>query len=116
MNLWQGIAISAATIGGSLLSCLYAFQEKLIYHPAIPTRNYENKPDDFGMDYVDVDIQTEDRVHIHAWLIKQQEPKDAATLIYFHGNAGNISHRYVPSHQTLALQSHIADDPFLYRT
>lgn len=80
---------------GTFLAALYAFQEKIIYHPGVPTREYERKPSDFNMEYVDADILTEDRVKIHGWLIKQPEPKQAATFLYFHGNAGNIGHRYV---------------------
>lgn len=93
MNLLQGVLVTGGALAGTFLAALYAFQEKILYHPNIPTRQYEKDPTDFGLDYDDVDILTEDRVRIHAWLIKQSNPKDAATFLYFHGNAGNLSHR-----------------------
>ncbi|CAN8072674.1 unnamed protein product [Agarophyton chilense] len=93
LNLAQIFVVAGATISGSVLAALYVFQEKLVYHPTIPTREYEKNPQDYGMDYIDVDVLTEDRVRIHGWLIKQGRPKEAPTLLYFHGNAGNIGHR-----------------------
>jgi len=93
MNLLQALLLASGTIAGSLIAALYTFQEKLLYHPNIPTRDYENKPDNFDMPFTDVDIVAEDGVRIHAWLITQSQSKDAATFLYFHGNAGNIGHR-----------------------
>mmetsp|Transcript_13028 Transcript_13028/g.25302 ORF Transcript_13028/g.25302 Transcript_13028/m.25302 type:complete len:360 (-) Transcript_13028:468-1547(-) len=56
-------------------------------------------PLEFGkMPYEDVHIETADGARIHSWLILQSatdeaENRKASTLIYFHGNAGNIENR-----------------------
>ena len=38
-------------------------------------------------------IKTEDNESIHVWLLLQQDSKNVPTLIYFHGNAGNMGFR-----------------------
>lgn len=93
MNLLQSLFVAGGTVAGSLLAALYVFQEKLLYHPSLPTREYEKKPDDYAMRYMDADIVTDDGVKIHAWLITQPQSTQAATFLYFHGNAGNLGHR-----------------------
>lgn len=95
MNILQSLLVTGGTIAGSLLTALYFFQEKLLYHPTLLTREYEQNPEDYSMRYVDADIVTEDGVRLHAWLILQPQSLSAATFLYFHGNAGNISHRFV---------------------
>lgn len=93
MQLLQTLLVGCGTVLGSLLTALYVFQERILYHPNIPTRTYERTPASLGLNYTDVDIVTEDDVRLHGWLITQTNSKEAATFIYFHGNAGNISHR-----------------------
>jgi pimeloyl-ACP methyl ester carboxylesterase len=46
------------------------------------------------MNYEDVWITCKDKVKIHAWFVKANAaPKMCRTLIFFHGNAGNIGAR-----------------------
>jgi fermentation-respiration switch protein FrsA (DUF1100 family) len=56
-----------------------------------PFQELQQAPSDWGLDYEDVHFQTEDGIVLHGWYI----PHAAATrtLLFFHGNAGNISHR-----------------------
>ncbi|KAI0559597.1 alpha/beta hydrolase fold [Gracilaria domingensis] len=113
LNVFQILVVAGATISGTLLTALYVLQERLIYHPTIPTREYEKNPKDYGMDYNDVDVLTTDRVRLHGWLIKQQRPKDSPTVIYFHGNAGNIAHRI--SHKTTTQKHRLPDVRYYHR-
>ena len=47
-------------------------------------------PADFGLKYDDVYFEAADHVKLHGWWV----PKAGApVLVWFHGNAGNISHR-----------------------
>lgn len=48
-----------------------------------------------GMQYKNVTITTRDKVKLHAWLVyvNNQQPRAHRTLIFFHGNAGNIGSR-----------------------
>ena len=72
---------------------LYVFlmQPKLIYYPNIPTRTVEATPAFIDLDFEDVTLDTTDGEHLHAWFIPH--PEAHATLLFAHGNAGNISHR-----------------------
>lgn len=48
-------------------------------------------PADWGLNYEDVVVETEDGVRLHGWYVNQ--PGATKVLLFFHGNAGNISHR-----------------------
>ncbi len=74
---WLGIA-----------AVLYAFQASLIYYPH---QDLVATPDSIGLAYQDVDLVTSDGVAIHGWYLPH--PNARGTLLFFHGNAGNISHR-----------------------
>lgn len=51
-------------------------------------------PKDAGLEFEDIFFTTEDRVRISGWLVKAaKNPDKAATVLFFHGNAGNIGDR-----------------------
>jgi hypothetical protein len=56
-----------------------------------PYATLEQTPAEWGLAYEDVFLDTEDGKRIHGWYIPHQDA--AQTLLFFHGNAGNISHR-----------------------
>lgn len=56
-----------------------------------PDKHMEMNPDEYQLDYKDVWLETEDNVKIHGWLTEASPAK--ALVLFFHGNAGNISHR-----------------------
>ena len=62
----------------------------MIYLPDLPGRELTGTPHDIGMEYRDVTLHTSDDVKIHGWFIPGAGTK---VLLFFHGNAGNISHR-----------------------
>lgn len=46
------------------------------------------------MEYEDCKIITKDNVKLHAWFVKAStNPKNCRTMIFFHGNAGNVGSR-----------------------
>lgn len=59
-------------------------------------------PSEYSIPYESVFFLTEDLVSVHGWLIVHQNSIEHPTLLFFHGNAGNIGHRM---HQICALQS-----------
>lgn len=75
----------------------------MLYHPCVPSEKYrypKNMPQGYrnprenGMEYKDVWITTKDNVKLHAWFVKASpKPKSFRTLVFFHGNAGNIGSR-----------------------
>jgi uncharacterized protein len=85
------MAILAAGMYGILCLILFFMQAKLLFYPHIPSRELTAKPSDIGLDYESVTITTSDNIRIHGWFVAARPEK--ATLLFFHGNAGNISHR-----------------------
>ena len=71
------------------------FIEKgLIFFPN--KSNDSTTPDVFGIEYDDVTFQTEDGLNLNGWFIpgkKTTPDDDLHTLLWFHGNAGNINRR-----------------------
>ena len=57
-----------------------------------PERYLEATPKDYRLDdYDDVFFPAEDGTRLHGWFVNA--PDERAVLLWFHGNAGNISHR-----------------------
>jgi hypothetical protein len=84
-----------AVVGG----LLYAKQDSLLYFPeigGIPKKPSDNpkgyrSPGERNIPFKECDIECSDGVHIHAWLMPFD--RNAPTIIFFHGNAGNIGLR-----------------------
>jgi len=75
---------------GLLVMAVYFLQGRMLYLPNTPGRALSAIPIDAGMDYQDVSIETADGVVLHGWFV---EGSATQVLLFFHGNAGNISHR-----------------------
>lgn len=56
-----------------------------------PARVLTSSPQDRGLPFEDIFIKTADGLTLHGWLVKKDTNK--TTLIFFHGNAGNIGDR-----------------------
>jgi len=81
----------ALVLGYALLvGVVYVAQDGLVYFPNIG-REHAATPAAFGLAHEDVTIETEDGEKLHAWWIPAAERR--GTVLLFHGNAGNISHR-----------------------
>lgn len=73
-----------------LLAIVFFNQERLLYLPNTPGRELTARPADIGLDYEDVSLEADGEVTLHGWFIGGSSPR---VLLFFHGNAGNISHR-----------------------
>jgi fermentation-respiration switch protein FrsA (DUF1100 family) len=84
------IAAAAALLIWTII--LMLFEEKFIYFPQkYPQGVYDQARSIPNLR--DCWIRTEDGVTIHAWFAPAESAK--ATFVISHGNAGNISHRYL---------------------
>ena len=72
----------------AFLIVIYINQRNLLYHPSV--NNYLNDKIEFK--YEEVWIETEKEIKLRSWLIKK-DIKKYKTLVYFHGNAGNLFNR-----------------------
>jgi fermentation-respiration switch protein FrsA (DUF1100 family) len=75
----------------ALLVLLFLFQARLIFLPDVAGRALVATPERLGLTYRDVEIATEDGQTLHAWWLPNPVPR--GTLLFSHGNAGNVSHR-----------------------
>lgn len=85
---------------GLLVGILYLLQDRMLYLPNVAGRALTVTPADAGMDFEDVRIAAADGVRLHGWFIKGSSTR---VLLFFHGNAGNISHRLASIGQFLGL-------------
>lgn len=69
---------------------VYFGQSHLIYFPQVG-QEIGNTPNEIGLDYTPVNIPTSDGETLHGWWVPVPDAK--GTVLFFHGNAGNISHR-----------------------
>lgn len=84
--LGGGLAVYAG-----LAFYLYLFQGQFIYFPEMPSRVVEFTPKDAGLSYEPVQLHTEDGETLAGWFVSAATPK--GSLLYLHGNGGNIGHR-----------------------
>ena len=71
-----------------LVAVIYLGQSRLVY---FPTSSIDATPDLINLSYEDVWLQTQDGDRIHGWYLPEEDAK--WTVLMFHGNGGNISHR-----------------------
>jgi len=74
-----------------LTVALYLMQNRMVFLPNMPGRALTATPEDAGFAYQDVSITTRNGIRLHGWFIPAKQAK--ATVLFLHGNAGNISHR-----------------------
>lgn len=63
-------------------------ERRAIFHPE---KEIEYSPGELGLDFEDVFFKTNDGLNLNGWFLFC--PGAKYTLLYCHGNAGNISHR-----------------------
>lgn len=90
----HGGALAFTFLVFGILGLAYHAQDMLLYHPDVPpeSRLYVIQPSAFHLPFENHTIQTGDGTKINVVLVKQQKLL-APTILYFHGNAGNIGHR-----------------------
>lgn len=81
------LALAGAVYGGAVL-LMYVFQDRLLY---FPTEEHIGTPTHVGLSYEDVWLETNDGERLHAWWVPAGAPR--GTVLFCHGNAGNISGR-----------------------
>jgi uncharacterized protein len=90
MRMIFNLVITIATVYLVLVLLVFWWQSRLIYFPGIG-REIVIEPDQAGLDYESIEISTADQQTLHGWFVPAAE--DKGTVLFFHGNAGNISHR-----------------------
>jgi len=83
------LGVWCAVIYLCVLVLLFLLQGRLLY-PAGGSAHVAT-PDAIGLPWQSVTLVTEDQLALDAWWLPHAQPR--ATLLFLHGNAGNISHR-----------------------
>ena len=66
----------------------YLYQRKLLYHPS--ENNYTG--DEIQFEYKEVFIEVDKDIKLKSWFLQKNVKKDK-TILYFHGNAGDLTNR-----------------------
>jgi fermentation-respiration switch protein FrsA (DUF1100 family) len=82
LNLLFFTVLSTTLFGGCRI------EDRFIFHPDHVTNR---DPSHIGLTFENVFFTTQDGIRLHGWFIPHQDAR--ATLVWFHGNAGNISDR-----------------------
>ena len=67
---------------------VYFYQRNLLYHPS--ENNYQN--DTIQFKHQEIFIKVNDEIKLKSWIINK-DLKNFKTLVFFHGNAGDLSNR-----------------------
>ncbi len=74
-----------------------------------PDKTIIETPQDYGLEYEDIYFKSTDNVKLNGWWIPHNEA--IATLLWFHGNAGNIGDR---SHNIFLMHSKLPINIFIF--
>src|SRR5688500_4686006 len=91
--MWWKLALALLIGYAALVGVVYFAQDNLLYFPNT-ARAHTTTPAAVGLTYEDVWLKTEDGETLHAWWLPAGKGAGGrGTVLLFHGNAGNISHR-----------------------
>ena len=88
MRMLTSLVLIGLALCLGFLALLFVFQEKMVF---MPRKAVYDTPGSSGLTYEEVYLVTNDKIKIHGWYVPH--PEALGTLLFFHGNAGNISHR-----------------------
>ncbi|SES74618.1 hypothetical protein SAMN05216326_10321 [Nitrosomonas marina] len=93
---------------GVIVLLIFFMQSHLVYFPHIG-REMIATPGQIGLSYETVEIITDDGETLHGWFVPA--PDATGTVLFLHGNAGNISHRldYLTMFRAFGLNTLIFD-------
>jgi len=84
------LLIPVAIAYGAVLALVFVFQSHLVFYPGMG-REVLLSPQSYGLRYETVELRTADGETLQAWWVPAENAR--GVVLFFHGNAGNISHR-----------------------
>ncbi len=88
--IWIALATILAVYAAVCLY-IYTAQDRMFY---FPTKDFAVSPANYNLDFQDVFINVGQDETIHGWYFPHPQNRDTAkTVLFCHGNGGNISHR-----------------------
>lgn len=103
-----GILVPLALAYLAVCVLVFVLQSGLVYYPGVG-REASATPREAGLAYETVSLRAEDGETLHGWWVPAVPAR--GTVIFFHGNAGNVSHRlpYLQGLHGLGLSTLIVD-------
>jgi fermentation-respiration switch protein FrsA (DUF1100 family) len=89
----------------AVMALFSSLQGRLIYYPNYPTREIIETPQEHGLPFDEVRFTAADRTELFGWYIPAENAR--GTVLFCHGNAGNISHRMESIKIFLGLQLNV---------
>jgi len=102
--LWSLIFILLVSYAGFAF-LLYFVQKGLIFYP---TKEHDGNPMSIGLLYEELFLDTPDKLRINAWFVPSEKAR--GTILFCHGNGGNISHRL----ETIKIYNSLGFDFFIF--
>lgn len=89
------ILLAIALFYVAAMIAIYFAQALFIYAPHMPTQDIVATPESIGLDFDDLNFKTTDGEQLNGWFIPAGSSSEGSkkTILFLHGNAGNISHR-----------------------
>jgi fermentation-respiration switch protein FrsA (DUF1100 family) len=87
--MWHVLGMLLAVYVGLAL-LLFIFQSRLVFYPQMD-RALSATPAQIGLPFESVQLKAADGIELHGWYVPVE--KSRGTVLFTHGNAGNISHR-----------------------
>lgn len=109
MQILFQLAIVGIVIYVGIGVFLYFFQSGLLFYP---DSTIAGTPQDAGLNYEQISFTASDGTALSAWFIPSGDTQlNKGTILFCHGNAGNISHRieYIKMFYSLGLDVFIFD-------
>lgn len=91
MKMGFTVSYSLVCVGAAFLFLAWYLRYFESHSIFFPMKEMKCFPSDLGLDYEDLYLQTSDKVKLNAWFLPCKNAP--YTLIFCHGNAGNIGHR-----------------------
>lgn len=107
MRMLFNLIIMIAVAYVALAMVIFLAQSRLIYYPE-SGRSVVGTPSYLGLAYESVEVPTSDSETLHGWFVPA--PAATGTILFFHGNAGNISHRM----EYLLMFYHLGYNTFIF--
>ena len=82
------LIVSAAVVYLLVVMCMMFLEDSLIY---FPSKYPEGDWRPWGLPFEDAWFQAPDGTKLHGWYVPREKP--CATILFCHGNAGNVTHR-----------------------
>lgn len=86
----------------AMLVYLYLNQERIIF---LPQADFVVTPEQLGLEYEEMTLKIDDEATVHGWYFPADP--EGPTVLFCHGNAGNISHRLETARYLVSLGANI---------